>query len=340
MANTSIVICGEKYDIGTRVVLWNEKYGLNGYNTSKYTIKSTDRKTGKEKIKVIKGKRYSSRSKIRKVDREWLNKNVNQFFLHHSGMYRAAGTYLVLHKQRGLSVHFIMDDDGTIYQCLDVKEKAWHGGSCNPISVGIEIDSRASARRFPNAYSATNQKRFRVGPRKIKLDTIHGMKMRGFDYSDGQYSALIKLGKCLCEQLGIPKDFPRGRGGKLVKGVMKNYRKYKGILCHYNMTKNKIDPISLNHDRILKGIGGNTNIPGDILPDDIIDLRTWQGRQEALAELGHDPGPADGIYGRQTRGGIKSYQESMNLEITGEWDQPTESSVATMITGLGIVVIF
>ena len=340
MPNTSIIIAGEKYDIGTRVVLWDEKYGLNGYDTSKYTIKKQDRKTGKTKIEIIKGKRYSSRSKIRKVDRNWLNKYVNQFFLHHSGMYRSAGTYLVLHKQRGLSVHFIMDDDGTIYQCLDVKERAWHGGSCNPTSVGIEIDSRASARRFPKAYDKAHQKRFRVGPRKVKLDNIHGMKLRGYAYSDGQYSALIKLAKCLCEQLGIPKDFPRGQHGKLVKGVIPNYRKYKGILCHYNMTKNKIDPVSLDHDRILKGIGGNTNISEDGLPEDTIDLRDWEGRQEGLQELGFDPGVIDGIYGRQTRGALKSFQESASLKITGEWNEETESAIVTLLSGTGIIVIF
>ena len=338
MANTSIMICGKKYDIGTRVVLWDEKNGLNGYDTSKYTVKTSDRKTGKETTKVIKGKRYSSRSKVRTVNRAWLNKYVTQFFLHHSGLYRSRDTYGVLHKQRGLSVHFIMDDDGTIYQCLDVKERGWHGGKCNPISVGIEIDSRASVRRFPKAYDVVHQKKYRVGPRSIKLDTLHGKKIRGFDYSDGQYSALIKLSKCLCEQLGIEKDFPRDVEGNLIKGVVSNFKKYNGIICHYNITKNKIDPVSLDHGRIIKGIGGNTNV-GSVKPfEDTIDLRNWSGRQEALLELGHSPGVIDGLYGPATRGAIMDFQQELGIQVTGEWDEMTYTTIVTLLSGLGILV--
>ncbi len=44
MENTSIIVCGKKFDIGTRVVLWNEKNGLNGYDTSTIINKEQDNK--------------------------------------------------------------------------------------------------------------------------------------------------------------------------------------------------------------------------------------------------------------------------------------------------------
>ena len=337
MVNTNIVIARKKVDIGTRVVLWDEKYGLNGYDTTRYVVKTENRKTGKIKTKIIKGKRYNSRSKIRKVDLNWCKKFVNQFFLHHSGLYRSRDTYGVLHKERGLSCHFIMDDDGTIYQTLDVKERAWHGGSCNTTSVGIEIDSRASATKFPTAYDKEHQKKYRVGPRKIRIDNIHNINIKGYDYSDGQYNALIKLTNGLCKELNINKDFPRGVDGKIVKGVIKSPTKFNGIMCHYHLTDNKIDPISLDYGKILKGIGGNTNYVPRVVKN-TIDLKGWMGRQEALLELGHNPGPIDGIVGRGTVGAIKSFQSAMSLNPTGEWCQLTQTVAITMLTGLGIIV--
>ena len=45
----------------------------------------------------------------------------------------------MLHDVRGLSVHFMLDLDGTIYQTLDVKEQAWHATIANGRSIGIEI---------------------------------------------------------------------------------------------------------------------------------------------------------------------------------------------------------
>ena len=161
MSNTSMVVCGKKYDIGTRVVLWGESVGFNGYNTSKYTYKKNDRKTGKTKTITVSGVRYSKRSwKTRSPTLEQLQGMVNQFFLHHSGLYRARDTFHVLHKQRRLSVHFILDDNGVLYQTLDLREKAWHGGKNNPQSVGIEIDSRAHVSRFPTAYDVAHQKKY------------------------------------------------------------------------------------------------------------------------------------------------------------------------------------
>jgi len=45
----------------------------------------------------------------------------------------------------GATQHFIIDLDGTIYQTLDVKERAWHATIANDTSVGIEISSPGAA---------------------------------------------------------------------------------------------------------------------------------------------------------------------------------------------------
>ena len=48
----------------------------------------------------------------------------------------------VLNK-RGISVHFLIDNDGTIFQTLDMQHGAWHGssGRVNRASVGVQIQA-------------------------------------------------------------------------------------------------------------------------------------------------------------------------------------------------------
>ena len=68
-----------------------------------------------------------------------LQRVVDQFVIH----FDAAGTskrcFQILQDRRGLSVHFMLDLDGTIYQTLDAKESAWHATIANGRSIGIEV---------------------------------------------------------------------------------------------------------------------------------------------------------------------------------------------------------
>ena len=43
--------------------------------------------------------------------------------------------------KRGISVHFLIDNDGTIYQTLDLQHAAFHAGKVNRKSVGVEISN-------------------------------------------------------------------------------------------------------------------------------------------------------------------------------------------------------
>jgi peptidoglycan hydrolase-like protein with peptidoglycan-binding domain len=45
--------------------------------------------------------------------------------------------------------------------------------------------------------------------------------------------------------------------------------------------------------------------------------------QEALKQQGHDPGPIDGVYGPRTAAALKAYQQSQQLEVTGQLDDAT-----------------
>src|SRR5204863_2516869 len=76
---------------------------------------------------------------------------VDQFVYHFDASGTSRQCFRTLHDVRDLSVHFMLDLDGTIYQTLDVKERAWHATSSNTRSVGIEIAN-------PGAYPTNNPK--------------------------------------------------------------------------------------------------------------------------------------------------------------------------------------
>lgn len=52
--------------------------------------------------------------------------------------------------------------------------------------------------------------------------------------------------------------------------------------------------------------------------------------QRALKSLGFDPGPSDGIWGRNTSAAVSSFQQSHNLPPTGLIDQRTEREILSL----------
>lgn len=68
-----------------------------------------------------------------------LAETVDQFVIHYDACGLSQTCFDLLQDQRDLSVHFMLDLDGTIYQTLDVKERAWHATIANTRAIGIEI---------------------------------------------------------------------------------------------------------------------------------------------------------------------------------------------------------
>ena len=49
--------------------------------------------------------------------------------------------------------------------------------------------------------------------------------------------------------------------------------------------------------------------------------------QKALKDMGHDPGPVDGVMGAQTSAALKAYQKKQGLNVTGELDAETAAKL-------------
>lgn len=217
---------GESVEINSKVIRWDEPGGFSFYKTGKFTS--------------------------RDLTLEQLQNKITSLIFHHSVTFRAAHTYTGL-AGRGLSCNFLVDDDGTIFQCLDIKDAGWSQKSHNQLGPGIEISSMPQAWSNPQTYNSAAQKKFSVGPREIISETIHGQKFQCFALNETQHQALEKLAfgfKVLFPE--IPAKFPKNADGSFNKKLLTNPLEYRGLLNHYNIDSQKIDTMGLDQARIEK----------------------------------------------------------------------------------------
>jgi hypothetical protein len=224
--STSIVAAGKEFDIGCQVVRWNEPGGL-----AFYPYKTFNHRTSTY---------------------EQLQQEIKCFVLHHSVTYRAIHTYHGL-IARGLSVNFIIDDDNvngyaTIYQCLDIQDGGWSHKPLNNQGPGVEISYRPEAWSDPNLYNHDNRVKYSVPEHQIVSDTVHGMTRKVFAPTDAQVKACTALLWGFCELFPqVRRSFPRQDSGELAKSVVSNP---EGLLSHYNLTTEKIDPAGFPHQEV------------------------------------------------------------------------------------------
>ncbi len=134
--------------------------------------------------------------------------------------------FYILHDRRGLSVHFMLDVDGTIYQTLDLKERAWQATKSNDRSIGIEIANIGGYSAGPKNQtlqqwyrqdengqtylvfpeSVRGQANFKnqvLRPRKNEpiVGSIRGKDYQQYDFTSQQYESLIRLSMQLSRHL-------------------------------------------------------------------------------------------------------------------------------------------
>lgn len=195
--------------------------------------------------KMISG--YKKVTKLRKP---------KMFVCHWDAALSADSCYRILRK-RGLSIHFTIDNDGTIFQYLDMNHIAYHCGKHNPTTVGVEI-SNAFYPKYQGWYQ-----RHGFGKREmVKGAHAHGNSMKPFmDFYPVQVDALKALMKATSEALNIPLECPLDENGetsyKVDQLAYKN--KFKGYISHLNISKNKIDCANLDLKKLLGEIKNETD---------------------------------------------------------------------------------
>lgn len=221
--NTSIVVDDKcSFDIGCRVVLWDEPKGLN----------------------FIPHGRFSKKGKCQ------------QFTTHWSVTYRAKHMCDGL-VARGLSVNFMIDDDcdkdgySTVYQCLPLKYFGWsQGKQFNTLGHGVEVSYMPQCWSTPGLYSEYNRKRYNVPLHKTTTAPIHGTKLKVFLPTKAQMNSLIALTWGYTELYPhVPAKFPK-KNGEYITTVLPKPETYEGLVNHYHLKRGKVDTAGLDMKKV------------------------------------------------------------------------------------------
>tara|TARA_B100000214_G_C23969376_1_gene629329 strand:- start:611 stop:1579 length:969 start_codon:yes stop_codon:yes gene_type:complete len=203
-----------------KVVLWSERGGLKARQGSYYD--------------------YTTRPK----------RPIRLFVNHWDACLNSTSCQSVLDK-RGISVHFLIDNDGTIYQTLDLQHGAWHAGSerVNRASIGVEISNAY----YPKYQSWYVKNGFGERP-LIENARVHGETLSPFlGFYPIQIRALKALWKSINKSVGINYNTPLNQFGNISKGYDQEskYGKFNGLVSHYHVSKNKIDCAGLDIKKLL-----------------------------------------------------------------------------------------
>ncbi len=253
-ASRAIAVGGRLFDIGTRVIRWDQPGGFDGYTRARVDWDEEDRKTGKTVHHTIQGPRYSGRA--------WTGdplRKIHQLVIHHSGGDGpdAGNMYATLWNRRKLSVQFSVEDDGRIYQFLDARECAWHAGALNGASIGCECALFPDASADPAYYSPANCERRHNLPHDWDVQTIQGATRTVYLMPPAQVEAVARLFAGLWAALGAlrPGDarfqgaprFPRvGTPGAIPSHTILQPAAHDGLLAHYHASAAKWDPAGID----------------------------------------------------------------------------------------------
>lgn len=169
-------------------------------------------------------------------------RSPNMFVVHWDACLSSASCANVL-KDRGLSVHFCIDNDGTIYQLVDCNDIAYHAGNVNSKSIGVEV-SNAFYTKHQSWYEKNG-----FGSRRILTNSVvHGKKLEPhLDFYDIQKEALSVLIKTVCNLYNINLQTPDSNTE--VPSVANGT--YNGVVSHYHVTSGKIDCAGLDIKSLL-----------------------------------------------------------------------------------------
>jgi hypothetical protein len=183
-----------------------------------------------------------------------------RYFVNHWDVCLSSKSTQSILDRRGISVHFLIDNDGTIYQTLDLQHAAWHAGSSrtNRPSVGVEI-SNAYYPKYQDWYVKNG-----FGERPIIDDAwVHGERLDPFlDFYPEQIEAAKALWKAINGATGIPYETPTSQFDKTSTKYEQEvtYGSFTGFVSHYHISKGKIDCAGLDLKALLDEVKYNIDI--------------------------------------------------------------------------------
>ena len=250
---SSIIVAGQPFEVGRPVVLWNDPQGFDAYQ-----VRCIDQSGGCCKRD---SKRYGTRKGISgKGALDELQHNVSQFVLHFDGCVNSRSCFKTMHNRPrpsgegcGLSAHFMIDADGTIYQTLDLLERAFHAEEVNSISIGAEICNRGKVDRAEWPKLPPD---YRTRPTRDVL--VNGEHHEAYEFRPEQYDSIVALTRTLLRVFPRIKPVIPEREGQPIMDTLADPLAFAGILghLHVDLQKQKWDPGALDWRRILRALNG------------------------------------------------------------------------------------
>jgi len=250
---SSIIVAGQPFDVGHPVVLWSDPQGFDAYQTT-----CIDQQGG---CCDFDNKRYGVRNHVSKRSLPELQEVVSQFVLHFDGCVNSRSCFKSMHNRPrprgstgcGLSAHFMIDSDGTIYQTLDLVERAFHAEEANSTSVGVEICNRGRVDRseWPKLPAE-----YRTRPTRHVV--INGEDHEAYEFRPEQYDAIVALTRTLLRVFPKLKPEIPEKDGQVIMNTLEDPLSFAGILghLHVDLQRQKWDPGALDWRRILRALNG------------------------------------------------------------------------------------
>ncbi|RMG10884.1 MAG: PDZ domain-containing protein [Planctomycetota bacterium] len=283
----AIYLAGVPIPVGASVLSWKDPGGFDGY-LGRCAFRPERILPLRPAAGCDTKRRYAARRRLAPALAEvvaalgWTPElaalQIDQVVVHYDVAWTSRNCFRVLHDLRGLSCHFLLDVDGTLYQTLDGVERARHAGAANDRSLGIEI-----AHPGPLELTEGLAERYRHDARGVRLELparlrgdplrpgfvvrparpepvvgeVQGRRLSMYDFTDAQYETLIRLLGALARHLPrLRLDAPRDEEGRVRGSVLSpaELAAFRGVLGHYHVSVRKQDPgPAFDWERVLSG---------------------------------------------------------------------------------------
>lgn len=262
----TLVVCGQRFATAAPVIPWFQPHGYDAYRT--------EPRAGSEGpigLRYRPGRRAPAFAPLpgegEDDELERLRRAVDLLVLHYDACGTSRRCFEVLHDRRGLSVHFLLDVDGTLYQTLDLREEAWHAREANPRSIGVEIahvgayppgdeqplaswyvhDAGGPRLVLPEEHGVLRPAEASLRP--ARPETVVGEVNGGLyaqpDFTPEQYASLALLAASLAELFPrLALDAPRDAAGEVRRDALapEELDAFRGIVGHWHVSADKRDP--------------------------------------------------------------------------------------------------
>jgi N-acetylmuramoyl-L-alanine amidase len=272
---TALLAAGERLEAGTPIILFEDPVGFDAYALRCFSVNQphpieSDGTGPLERYGRRTPRGLDARSERAVREGGWnlglLQRQIRALVLHYDAVGTSTRCFRALHDRRGLSCHFLLDLDGTIYQTLDLREAAWHAKPVNDWTIGVEIANLGASptpRTFGAWYVAEGDsvvirppaavqpgRQFRdivLRPRRPEpvAGSIHGQRFVQYDFTPEQYLSLARLAAALNRHFPrIRLEVPRDARGEVLKTVLPPAARdaFEGILGHFHVSRDKYDP--------------------------------------------------------------------------------------------------